>query len=150
MKPLVVLITAFIIAAIILKLIDNHLDFAFAARIAMTAMLLFTAIGHFAFTRGMAMMVPPPLPFKEFVVYLTGFFEIITAAGLLLNSYHRVTGYALIIFFLVMLPANIYAAFKHVDYQKGTTDGPGLKYLWFRVPLQVLFIASVYVAAIMN
>jgi uncharacterized membrane protein len=150
MKPLVVLITAFIIAAIILKLIDNHLDFAFAARIGMAAMLLFTAIGHFAFTKGMAMMVPKAVPFKEFMVYLTGLFEILAAAGLLLNSYYRVTGYTLIVFFLVMLPANIYAAIKHIDYQKGTTDGPGLKYLWFRVPLQVLFIAWVYVAAILS
>jgi len=149
MKPLVVLLTAFIIAAIILKLINNQLNFAFAARIAMTAMLLFTAMGHFAFTKGMAMMVPKPVPFKEFMVYLTGFFEILAAAGLLLNSYYHITGYALIVFFAVMLPANIYAAINHVDYQKGTTEGPGLKYLWFRVPLQILFIVWVYTAAIL-
>jgi hypothetical protein len=49
-------------------------------------------------------------------------------------------GMALIIFFVVMLPANINAAVKHIDYQKGTTDGSGVNYLWFRVPLQVFFI----------
>jgi uncharacterized membrane protein len=49
----------------------------------------------------------------------------------------------LIFFFVILLPANIYAAMKGVDYQKGSYGGNGLTYLWFRVPLQLLFIAWV-------
>lgn len=30
----------------------------------------------------------------------------------------------------------------------GTPDGPGARYLWFRVPLQGLFIAWVYFSAV--
>jgi len=50
---------------------------------------------------------------------------------------------ALILFFILILPANILAALKKVDYQKGTNDGPGAGYLWFRIPLQIFFIAWV-------
>ena len=50
----------------------------------------------------------------------------------------------LIVFFILILPVNINAALRHIDYEKGTYEGPGTKYLWFRIPLQVLFILWVY------
>jgi uncharacterized membrane protein len=57
----------------------------------------------------------------------------------------RVTiAWLLILFFILLLPANIYAALKHVDCQKGTFEGSGVQYLWFRVPLQVLLIVWTY------
>jgi uncharacterized membrane protein len=49
----------------------------------------------------------------------------------------------LILLFLIMLPANIEAARKRVDFQKATFDGKGPAYLWFRIPLQCFFIAWV-------
>ena len=49
---------------------------------------------------------------------------------------------------LVHISANIYAAAHEVDYQNATFDGPGMNYLWLRVPLQILFIAWAYVFAI--
>jgi uncharacterized membrane protein len=58
------------------------------------------------------------------------------------------TGWLLILFFILILPANIYAAVRHIDYQKATTEGNGLHYLWFRVPLQLLFIAWAYFFAV--
>jgi uncharacterized membrane protein len=45
---------------------------------------------------------------------------------------------------MVMLPANVYAALHHIDYEKATTGGKGPGSLWFRVPLQFFFIAWVY------
>jgi uncharacterized membrane protein len=54
----------------------------------------------------------------------------------------------LIVFFVLLLPANINAAIKHIDYQKGTFEGQGLNYLWFRIPLQILFIVWTYMSAI--
>jgi hypothetical protein len=35
------------------------------------------------------------------------------------------------VFFVVLLPANINAAIKYVDYQKGMFEGKGLSYLFF-------------------
>ncbi|MFT3912341.1 MAG: hypothetical protein QM737_23140 [Ferruginibacter sp.] len=148
MKPLIVLLASFLFALLTLRVMHGNYETAFAARIAMSAMLLFTAIAHFAFTKGMTMMVPPFIPFKELVVYLTGLFEIAAALGLLIPSVQYLTALMLIIFFILLLPANIYAAVKHINYQKGNYDGAGLKYLWFRVPLQIFFIAWLYFAAI--
>lgn len=148
MKPLVVLLLAFGCALLTTWLAVDHLIWAFSARVAMAMMLAFTAIGHFAFTRGMEKMIPTFIPFKRATVYLTGVFELAAAVGLLTVDYRETTGWLLIIFFIMILPANLFAAMKKIDYQKGTEDGPGLEYLWFRVPLQMLFILWVYFSAI--
>lgn len=148
MKPLIVLIITFGIAIVTIKTGWHHYDFALAARIAMSAMLLVTSLGHFKFRKGMAMMVPGFVPFKQAMVYLTGVFEIIAAIALHVPGLRITTGWLLVIFFIVMLPANINAAVKHIDYEKGTYDGKGIRYLWFRVPLQILFISWVYLSAV--
>ncbi|WP_028980554.1 DoxX family protein [Sporocytophaga myxococcoides] len=148
MKPLIVLFAVFVISIAAIKLINGVTDIPLAGRIAMAAMLSFTAIGHFAFTKGMSMMLPDFVPFKTETIYLTGLIEIAAAIGLLIPSLKHITGWLLIVFFLLLLPANIYAAIKHVDYQKGTLEGPGITYLWFRLPLQLLFILWTYLSAI--
>ena len=148
MKPLIVLLASFTFALIGIRLTLGYFDFTLAGRIAMSIMLLFTAIGHFAFTKGMAMMIPQFIPFKTALVYLTGIFEIAAAAGLLIPSLYTTTAWLLIAFFVLMLPANIYAAINKVDYQKGDNNGSGINYLWFRVPLQALFIGWVFCSCI--
>lgn len=148
MKPLIVLLGVFCVAIFVIKLATTKYDIPLSARIGMCAMLFFTAIGHFAFTKGMAMMVPPMVPMKTEIIYMTGVLEILLGIGLLIPNVRVYTGWALIAFFLLLLPANIYAALKHIDYQKGTSDGSGLTYLWFRIPLQILFIIWTYLSAI--
>ncbi|MDQ3278845.1 MAG: hypothetical protein M3Q06_11000 [Bacteroidota bacterium] len=147
MKPLIVLLVTFLFAVLGLRLVRHKYEPAFAARIAMSVMLVFTATGHFAFTRGMAMMLPGFIPFKTVIVYVTGIVEIVAAIGLLITSTRRLTAFCLIIYFILVLPANIYAAIHHIDYQNATLTGPGLNYLWFRVPLQVLFIVWTYLSS---
>jgi uncharacterized membrane protein len=144
MKPFFVLIFTFIIGYSINRLIGNEANLASAGCIAMAVMLVFTSIAHFKFLNGMMMMVPSFIPFKKEMVIVTGFVEIAAAAGLCIISMRHITSIWLIIFFILMLPANINAAIKHVDYEKGTPDGKGLKYLWFRVPLQIFFIVWVW------
>ncbi|RJE72929.1 MULTISPECIES: DoxX family protein [Reichenbachiella] len=144
MKPLIVLILSFAISIVAIRITQKDYDFGLSARIAMSIMLAFTAIGHFAFTKGMSMMIPPFIPFSESIVYFTGVFEILLAIGLLIPQLKTITGWVLIVFLLLMLPANIYASIHHVNYQKGTFDGYGLLYLWFRIPLQILFILWAY------
>lgn len=114
----------------------------------MSAMLVFTLIGHFVFVQGMTMMIPGFVPFKKQIVCFTGVFEIAAAIGLLIPKLQIMTAWLLLLFFVLILPANIQAAIKKIDYQKAATDGNGLSYLWFRVPLQILFIAWVYLFAI--
>lgn len=148
MKPLIVLIIASIIASFSLKFMKGVYNFPLSARIGMTAMLLFTAMGHFLFTDGMAMMIPEFIPFKKELVYVTAIIEICGAVGLHIPQFKTMTAWLLILFFILILPANIKASIEQLNYQKATFDGNGLRYLWFRIPLQLFFIAWVYLSSI--
>ncbi len=128
MKPLFVLLASFGIAFIIIKISGGYWNFISAGNIAMSIMLLVTAIGHFRFPKGMTMMMPDVVPFKKELVLFSGFVEIAAAIGLVLSSTRHLTSVLLIIFFICILPANINAAIKKVDYEKGTYDGKGVNY----------------------
>lgn len=148
MKPLLVLFTLSLLAFIILRLVHGKYEWALAARIGMSGMLLFTALGHFLFTEGMTLMLPDFLPLKKEIVYFTGVLEIAAAVGLHFAYWRPLTACLLLLFFVLVLPANIHAAIHHVNYQKASFDGPSTVYLWFRIPLQLLFIAWVYLSAL--
>tara|TARA_R110000796_G_scaffold10530_5_gene35016 strand:- start:8593 stop:8967 length:375 start_codon:yes stop_codon:yes gene_type:complete len=115
-----------------------------AGQIAMAAMLLFTSLGHFMFTEGMAAMMPEFIPLKKEMVYFTGVMEILFAIGLLIPRLKTPTACLLMLFFILILPANIKAAVENINYQTGELNGSGIDYLWFRVPLQIIFILWVY------
>ncbi|MBZ4189236.1 hypothetical protein [Niabella beijingensis] len=148
MKPVIILITVFAGALVAGRIFKGHYSPAAAGRIAMAAMLLFTAAGHFAFAKGMSMMLPAFVPARTALVYGTGILEIAAAVALLIPALRLPAAWFLILFLALLLPANIYAAVKQVDYQRATFNGNGPSYLWFRVPLQLFFMAWVYLAAI--
>ena len=141
MKPLFVLMIVFGLTLAITRLATGNWQPTTAGNVAMFVMLCFTSLGHFKFTRGMELMIPKVIPFKKELVYLTGIAEPALGVALLFPSTRYVAGIILILLFMVMLPANIRAALHHVNYETGATDGKGVNYLWFRIPLQVLFIA---------
>lgn len=148
MMTLFVLLGVFALALLVNQGMYGAFAVGQSGRVAMAAMLVFTGISHFVFTAGMAMMIPPFLPFRTELVYLTGILEVAASVGLLLPRWRVLTGWLLIVFFICILPANVYAAMQHINIQAATLDGNGLDYLWFRVPLQVLFIAWTYTSAI--
>src|SRR5690606_10416719 len=74
-------------------------------------------------------------PARTFLVHATGVAEFAFAL-LLLWRPSPALGWVLVAFFLALLPANIYSALHHVGL-----GGHGPAYLWFRVPLQLFFIA---------
>ncbi|HTI58672.1 hypothetical protein [Mucilaginibacter sp.] len=140
MKPLLVLLVTFLLVLFGCWFIQRQWNYIFAGNIAMAVMLLFTAMGHFKFSEGMSMMVPEFIPAKKQLVYLTGFMEAVFAIGLCIPDARRLAADLLILFFLLVLPANINAAQKSVDYQNATYQGRGVGYLWLRIPMQVFFI----------
>lgn len=148
MKPLVILIAVFLISSLLMKLFMKEVNFQLAGRMAMAAMLVFTAIGHFAFTAGMAAMIPDIIPGKTALVYFTGVLELLFALGLLLPTYRTQLAWLLILFFILVLPANIKASLEHINYQTGEANGNGPAYLWLRIPMQLFFIGWVYFSAI--
>ena len=89
-------------------------------------------------------MLPSFVPAKSFVIAATGVLEVLLAIVIHIQALQKLSGWLLIIMFLLFLPANIYAASKHLNYETGTYDGKGLSYLWFRVPFQILLIAWTY------
>jgi len=126
MKPLILLLTAFGLSLFTIKFISGNYNLVTSARIAMSAMLAFTAIGHFKFTKGVVMMMPDVIPFKKQLVYITGVIEVLAAIGIQIPSARTLTAWLLIVFFIVLLPANIKAASQHVDYEKATSAGEGV------------------------
>ena len=90
------------------------------------------------------MMLPDFIMYKESIIYLTGILEIVAAAGIFFSPLQNLFGSLLILFFVLLLPANIFAATHGVDYQSATYGPINLGYLWFRVPFQLLLIVWTY------
>src|SRR5207253_10909315 len=66
----------------------------------------------------------------------TSFCEIAGAVGLILPPTRRAAGFALIVFFIAVFPANVRAARSGV-----TLLGKPATALWLRTPMQFLFIS---------
>ncbi len=143
MKVLIVLFSTFIVSNIISYFFVRDWNIIFSGNLAMMLMLCFSALGHFMFTDGMVMMMPGFIPFKRALVYITGVLEPLLGIALLSPQTRHMAGIALLLMFVLMLPANINAAVKHINFEGATYDGSGPAYLWFRVPLQLLFIGWV-------
>ena len=144
MQTLMVLIAAFAMALAIMKLHTKEFRVSSAARVAISLMFLFTGISHFIFTEGMTMMLFPFIPIKTEVIYITGLLEIVFSIEFLFPKTRKYAGYASIAFLVALLPSNIYAAINHIDPAGADFTGPGVEYLWIRIPLQLLFIFWIY------
>lgn len=144
MPVLIVLLLSFFASLGITKLYSGNWDYLLCGNIAMCIMLCFTAIGHFKFSKGMQLMIPDRIPFKQEIVFITGILEIVAGIALLFPTLRHGTGIFLIAFFILILPANIHAALRRVDYQKNSFEGKGPGYLGFRVPFQIFLMLWVW------
>ena len=113
------------------------------ARAGLTLFFLFTALGHFIRTEEMAEMLPPAVPYRVELIYLTGVLELLGAAGVWVPRLMRLTGLCLILMLIAILPANVYSALHRVDFG-GHAAGPA--YLLARVPFQFFVIWWTYFA----
>lgn len=108
-----------------------------SARDALSLMLIFTGVSHFTFMKeDMVRMMPPSIPWPRAMVYFTGVCEIAGAVGLQFPEFRRAAAYALIAFFVAVLPSDIHAARGRLALR-----GKPATNLWVRIPMQVLFIA---------
>ena len=137
----VALVLARIAGAMGVKALDS---WPAAARAGLAAMLLFTSVAHFGSLRhDLARMMPPGVPSPMAMVYFTGLCEIAGAVGLLVPRTRRAAAWALIAFFVAVLPANIHAANAGL-----TLGGNPVTPLVARIPMQLLFIALTWWAGI--
>lgn len=106
------------------------------------ALVFFTAgIGHFVRTEQMMQMLPAWLPLLKIGVLLTGAIEISLAIALFFKNYRRKVGIIIIALLILFLFVNINAAYNKIDYGGHSL---GLRYLFFRVPVQLVFIFWTY------
>ena len=96
-------------------------------------------IKHFTNPSWFLKIVPPILPYKLALVYISGFFEIVLGLLLLFPSFRYIAGWGLILLLIAVFPANIYLA---------QTNGAALNttplVAWGRLPFQFVFIAIAY------
>ena len=120
-------------------------------RFLLAAAFLFMGVSHFVpgVRRGMRAMIPPTLrrpgmPSPAFLVAFTGVAELAGAAGLLTPwpLLREVTGIALVVFLILVFPANAYASQHRETF--GRTAIP----FWPRYVGQLMLIALVLAATI--
>ena len=145
MPILIVLIFSFILAVSVSFLRQRQLNYRLCGRIALAAMFLFAGVSHFVFDDGMVKMLPEFTPLRYLIIYLTGLIEIAFAFGFLRSQYSRLTGILAIAFLFCVFPANIYAAINSVEFGGNVN---GVKYLLFRVPLQLFLIGWIWLASV--
>lgn len=113
------------------------------ARVGLSLFFIFTALGHFISTEGMARMLPPSVPYRIEIIYITGVLELLGAIGIWIPRLRRLTGLLLIVMLLGLLPANIYSAINRVHFG-GHAAGP--VYLLARIPFQLFVMWWTYFA----
>ncbi len=142
MAPLIILIATFVMFFAVNRfLLGEKFSLSFIGRTALALMLIATGIAHFTSTDLMIQMMPDFVPAKRELVYFTGVCELLAVIGLLWDKTAKITAILLILFFIAILPANVVGSLKEV--QLGGMEN-GVMYLFFRIPLQILFIGWTY------
>jgi uncharacterized membrane protein len=92
-------------------------------------------INHFLNPDFYLRIMPTYLPWHLFLVYLSGVFEIVLGALLLIPKFSRLAAWGLIALLIAIFPANIYMA---INTEMFPEFNPLL--IWLRLPLQFLLI----------
>ena len=107
--------------------------------IIMSLFYIIAGINHFINPVWYARIVPPFLPFKTAIVYISGILEIILGSLLIFPKTRFIAGWGLIILLLAVYPANIYVALTNGKAMDTTT-----MLAWARLPFQFVFIGLAY------
>ena len=105
----------------------------------MSIFYIIIGISHFLFSECYMQIVPPIIPFKLDLVYISGFFEILFGFLLIFKRLRFIISWLIILLLIAVYPANIYLAI---------TNGQALNIspfiAWLRLPLQFAFIFIAY------
>lgn len=103
----------------------------------MVIFLVFFGLSHFYKQDELILMLPDFIPFPEFIIFITGIIEITLAVGLLFPTTRRLSGILIAVYFIAVLPANIYKAVNTVEIS-GTLSNDTVA--WLRIFFQPIFI----------
>ena len=107
--------------------------------IVMSWFYIYTGLLHFTNTNWFLQIVPPYLPMKTELVYLSGLFEVILGFMLIVPALRYYAGWGLILLLIAVYPANIYLA-----QTNGAAMNTSALVAWGRLPFQFLFIGIAY------
>jgi uncharacterized membrane protein len=105
----------------------------------MAAIYLVAGVLHFTRFRFFRWIMPPWVPFPTAVVYWSGVVEIILGITLLIPATRSIAAGVLMVFLVLIFPANIYMAVGEKFRKKISPIA-----LWLRLPLQGLLIWWAY------
>lgn len=103
------------------------------------SLFILAGLNHFLNPALYLQIMPPYLPLHLFLVYLSGVFEILFGALVLVPRWTRVAAWGLIVTLIVIFPANLHMALNAEDF----SFIPSIL-LWLRLPFQALLIAWAY------
>ena len=86
------------------------LDLKFISVVIMSVFYVSVGISHFTNPFLYLQIIPPVLPYKLALVYISGFFEILFGTMLIYKKTRFLAGWGLIILLVAVYPANIYLA----------------------------------------
>jgi uncharacterized membrane protein len=107
------------------------------------AWFLVGGIGHFANPGFFLKIVPPQLPLRLEAVYVSGFFELAGAIGLLHPGLRRLAGIGLFALTIVVTPANVYM-WRHFELFPSVPE----PLLLLRLVVQVALLGCIWWSAI--
>ena len=100
---------------------------------------IMVGIKHFQDPSWFVQIIPPILPYKYELVYLSGFFEVLLGILLMIPRFQSTAAKGLIILLICVYPANIYLA-----QTNGAVLGISPFIAWGRLPFQFVFIGLAY------
>lgn len=109
------------------------------------ALFIFSGIMHFVIPDSYAGIVPPWLPYRLQIVYLSGLLEIAGGIGVLIPSLRKAAGIGLVALLIAVFPANIQMLANAISAGESTFY---ITLLFLRLPLQPLMIVWTYRAAV--
>lgn len=101
------------------------------------AFFTFAGVLHFVKTPMYLKIMPPYLPWRLAMVYLSGAAEIAGGLGLLVPPVRRAAAWGLVALLVAVFPANVYMATNPAE--AGAASLPAVA-LWGRLLLQPIFI----------
>jgi uncharacterized membrane protein len=119
--------------------------FKAALRVVLAVAMIAVGLQHFIAPDPFVRIVPAWLPAPLALVYVSGVFEVLGGAGLLVPRVRRLAGWGLIALYVAVFPANVNMAVHHISLSDGPP--PPAWALWLRLPLQALLIAWAYWAS---
>ena len=100
---------------------------------------IIVGIKHFQDPVWFVQIIPPILPYKYALVYISGLFEVLLGFLLMIPKFQSTAAKGLIVLLICVYPANIYLA-----QTNGAALGISPLIAWGRLPFQFVFIGLAF------